>query len=392
MLQRHTLGRIPRKPHTAFYDEKGKLLMEQCVTYEGFNGPFSMLYFRTPPTDVFGVEDMMLPGFAPAETVEDQPLVRRHVRPRDLESGGDFLTGRRTLFVSADVHVGVCKPVETTQRFFSNGDGDELYFITSGTGFLESVYGVVPFREHDYLLIPKSTPYRIRFESDAGTMLVFEGRPHLHIPGQYRNRYGQLTDYAPYSHRDFRPPEDLLKLDPRSHGGGPYELVVKMSDRVTIQRYEHFPLDVVGWDGFVYPLAFNIHDFQPITGMVHQPPTVHTTFAGDGFVICSFVPRMVDFHENAVPCPYGHANVDMDEIIYYVEGNFTSRRGIDRESMTLHPQGIPHGPHPGTYEKSIGTKRTDELAVMCDGYRPFRLTTVAAAIEDRDYHTSWVGS
>ena len=390
MLHRHTLGRIPAKPHTAFYDEDGKLLMEQCVTYEGFNGPFSILYFRTPPTDVFEVEDLTLPGFAPFELVSNQPLHRRHVRPQDLEPGGDFLTGRRTLFVNADVHVGVCKPIEPPHRFFSNGDGDELYFVTSGSGLVESVYGVVPFREHDYLLIPKSTPYRIQLDDNRGTLLVFEGRPHLRIPGQYRNRFGQLTDYAPYSHRDFRPPAELLTFDAGRHGEPPSEIVAKMSDRLTVQRHKHFPLDVVGWDGFVYPLAFNIHDFQPITGMVHQPPTTHTTFAGNGFVVCSFVPRMVDYHEKAIPCPYGHASVDMDEIMYYVEGNFTSRRGIDSESISLHPQGVPHGPHPGTYEKSIGTKRTSELAVMCDSYKPFMLTTEAAGVEDKNYHTSWV--
>lgn len=390
MLHRHTLGRVPPKPHTAFYDEDGKLLMEQCVTREGFNGPFTILYFRTPPTNEFAVDDYALPGFCPADIVGEQPLYRRHVRSQNLKPTGDFLTGRRTLFVNDDVHVGVSKPTERADHFFSNGDGDELYFVTSGAGYLETVYGILPFRQYDYLLIPKSTPYRIHFDNERGTQLVFEGRPRLGIPGRYRNKFGQLTDYAPYSHRDFRPPTELLTFDREKHGEPPYELIVKMSDRLTLHRYNHFPFDVVGWDGCVYPLAFNIHDFQPITGVVHQPPTIHTTFAGDGFVVCSFVPRMVDFHEKAIPCPYGHASVDMDEIMYYVDGNFTSRRGIDRESMSLHPQGVPHGPHPGTYEKSIGMKRTSELAVMCDSYKPFRLTTVAAGLEDKDYHTSWV--
>lgn len=390
MLHRHTLGRIPPKPHTAFYDETGKLLMEQCVTREGFNGPFTILYYRTPPTDEFATEDLALPGFSPVETVAEQALHRRHVRTQDLKPGGDFLTGRKTLFVTDDVHIGAVKPTKPAARFFSNGDGDELYFVTSGSGHVESVYGILPFREHDYVLIPRSTPYRIHLENDSGSLLVFEGRPRLGIPGQYRNSYGQLTDYAPYSHRDFRAPTELLSFDRGLHGDGPYELVVKMSDRLNVHRYRHFPLDVVGWDGFVYPMALNIHDFQPITGKVHQPPTTHTTFSGNRFVICSFVPRMVDFHEQAVPCPYGHASVDMDEIMYYVDGNFTSRKGIGPESISLHPQGVPHGPHPGTYEKSIGATRTDELAVMCDTYQPFRLTTVADELEDKGYHTSWV--
>jgi homogentisate 1,2-dioxygenase len=390
MLHRHTLGRIPPKPHTAFYDEEGKLLMEQCVTREGFNGPFSILYFRTPPTDEFATNDFTLSGFCGVETIVEQSLHRRHVRSQDLEPGGDFLTGRRTLFVNDDLHIGVVKPTEPAGRFFSNGDGDELYFVTSGGGRIESVYGILQFRQHDYLLIPRSTPYRIHLDKDRGTLLVFEGRPHLGIPGKYRNSYGQLTDYAPYSHRDFRLPTELLSFDQDQHGEAPYELIVKMSDRLTVHRYQHFPLDVVGWDGCVYPVAFNIHDFQPLTGMVHQPPTIHTTFAGNGFVVCSFVPRMVDFHEKAIPCPYGHASVDMDEIMYYVDGNFTSRTGIEPESLSLHPQGVAHGPHPGTYEKSIGTRRTEELAVMCDTCKPLRLTVVADRLEDKDYHTSWV--
>jgi len=372
------------------YDHGGKLLMEQCVTREGFHGPFSILYFRTPPTDEFAAGPLALEGFCPVATAPEQTLCRRHIRSQDLLVSGDFLTARRTLLISADVHVGLSKPNRPAERFFSNGDGDELYFVNEGEGRIESVYGVLPFRRHDYLLIPKSTPYRIHFNGNRGTLLVFEGRSHLGIPGDYRNAWGQLTDYAPYTHRDFRLPQELLSLDASEYGKPPYEVAVKMSDELTVHRYQHFPLDVVGWDGAVYPVAFNIHDFQPHTGLVHLPPTIHTTFSGKRFVVCSFVPRMVDYHEKAIPCPYGHASVDMDEIMYYVDGNFTSRKGIAPESISLHPQGVPHGPHPGTYAASIGSRRTEELAVMCDAYSPFRLTTVAASIEDRDYHTSWV--
>ena len=390
MLHRHTLGRVPAKPHTAMYDEDGRLLMEQCVTREGFNGPFSILYFRTPPTDEFEVEMLELDGFCPHEYVKRQPLHRRHIRPQNLEPAGDFLTGRKTLMANADLHFGVCKPNEPARRFFSNGDGDELYFIKTGSGYVESTYGILPFREYDYVLIPKSTPYRLHFEGNTATAIVFEGRPWIQIPGQYRNRYGQLTDYAPYSHRDFRVPQELMQFDRAKHGDGPYELVVKMSDELTLHKYKHFPLDVVGWDGAAYPFAFNILDFQPHVAQVHLPPTIHTTFAGNGFVVCSFVPRVVDWHEKAIPCPYGHANVDMDEIMYYVDGNFTSRKGVEPESISLHPLGVPHGPHPGTYEKSIGAKETKELAVMCDTTKPLRLTTVADSLEDKQYHTSWV--
>ncbi len=389
MLHRHTLGKLPPKPHTTFYDEDNKLLMEVCVTREGFHGPYSILYMRTPPTDV-AVEPYELPGFSPFELAADRDLRRRHFRSAQMKPQGDFLTGRRTLLVNDDLHVGVCKPAEAPGHFFSNGDGDELYFVKSGSGFVESLYGVLPFREHDYLLIPKSTPYCVQLDGNRGTLLVFEGRPWLGIPGEYRNKWGQLTDYAPFSHRDFRMPLDLLRHDAARHGKGPFAVVIKRGDAVTLHRHEHWPFEVIGWDGALYPVAFNIHDFQPKAGLVHLPPTIHTTFVGHGFVVCSFVPRVVDFHERAVPCPYGHASPDMDEILYYVAGNFTSRQGIESESISLHPAGIAHGPHPGMYEKSVGTQRTNELAVMCDTYKPLRCTTVAAGVEDKDYHTTWV--
>lgn len=389
MLQRHTLGKIPAKPHTAFYDD-GKLLMEVCITREGFDGPFSILYYKTPPTDETAVEPYEVSGFCPFEVVEDRDLRRRHMRGSDVRPGGDFLTARRTLLVNDDLQMGVCKPTTSPEPFFANGDGDELYFVTTGSGLVESIYGTLPFRRHDYVLIPKATPYRIHLDGDAGTLLVFEGRPRLGIPGDYRNRWGQLTDYAPYSHRDFRTPTELLTFDAARHGPGPYDLIVKRGDALSVHRHASWPYDVAGWDGAIYPVAFNIHDFQPKTGLVHLPPTIHTTFAGNGFVVCSFVPRRVDFHEKAVPCPYGHANADMDEIMYYVDGNFTSRKGMAAEAISLHPAGIPHGPHPGAYEQSIGTRDTAELAVMCDTYKPLRRTTEAVAIEDKDYHKTWI--
>ncbi|MCB9850858.1 MAG: homogentisate 1,2-dioxygenase [Phycisphaerales bacterium] len=391
MIQRHQLGNVPPKPHTAFYGSDEKLLMEQCVTRRGFEGPFSVLYFKIPPTDEFAVDSMNIPGFCPIELVEHQPLHRRHVRTQDIEPGGDFLTGRHTLMVNADIHIGLCKPTQPPKHFFSNGDGDECYFINSGSGFVESLYGILPFREHDYLLIPKSTPYRIHFEGNQGTMLIFEGRGGaVGIPKEFRNEWGQITMYAPYTHRDFRLPERLLTYDKQLHGDPPYLQVTKLGDELSTHKYDHWPYELEGWDGFVYPVAFNIHDYQPKAGLVHLPPTTHITFSGPNFVICSFVPRMVDFHEKAIPCPYGHASVDMDEILYYVAGNFTSRKGIDSESISLHPQAIPHGPHPGTYERSIGVKKTSELAVMMDCYKPLRLTKFASGIEQKDYHLTWV--
>jgi len=384
MIHRMTIGAVPPKPHTQLR-ENGALLMEQMITREGFRGPFSILYYRRPPTDEVAVEPIELPGFCPVELVAEQPLERRHLRSQDLEPEGDPLSGRRTLLVSDALVLGVCKPSRTTRRFFSNGDGDEALFVTEGGGRLECLYGVLPFRRHDYVVIPKSTPYRLVLDDGPATLLWMEGRPEISVPSEWRNAWGQLSDDAPYSHRDFRGPERLLEPD-----DGPHEVVVKRRDRLTLHRYAHFPFDVAGWDGVVYPVAFSIHDYQPKTGLVHLPPTTHVTFSGPRFVICSFVPRKVDYHPQAIPCPYAHANVDMDEILYYVEGNFTSRRGIEEQSVSLHPAGITHGPHPGTYEKSIGTERTDELAVMVDCYPPFRLTAAAAAVQDPDYHLSWV--
>lgn len=389
MLHRHALGKFPPKPHTACYED-GKLLMEQMVTREGFNGPFSILYYRTPPTDEFEVERHEIPGYYPFEPLDHQSLHRRHVRSQDLKPGGDFLTGRRMMMFNPDIHISICKPTEAAGSFFINSDGDELAFIKTGSGRVESVYGVLPFKQHDYVLIPKGTAYRMHFDGHTGTMLIFEGRPYLGIPGEYRNRYGQLTDYAPYSHRDFRIPEQMLEFDPQQHGKPPYNLVVKAGDELSIHKYQHFPLDVAGWDGVVYPMAFNIHDYQAKTGLVHLPPTIHTTFAGNGFVVCSFVPRVLDWHEKAIPCPYAHSSVDMDEVLYYVDGNFISRKGIESESISLHPLGVTHGPHPGMYERSIGAKRSEELAVMCDTHKPLRLTRLAHDLEDKDYHTSWV--
>ncbi|MFQ5502025.1 MAG: homogentisate 1,2-dioxygenase [Phycisphaerae bacterium] len=389
MIYYMKLGKVPPSPHTAFYED-GKLLMEQCHTREGFDGAFSILYYRIPPTDENAVEKLAIPGFCPFEPLAEQLLYRRHIKTRELNTTGDFLDARRVLLFNTDVHIGLCKPTQTSPRFFLNGDGDELYFADKGSGRFETLFGILPFREHDYVLIPRGTPYRIHWDGDAPEFLVFEARGFIDIPNEYRNRHGQITMYAPFTPRDFRVPETLLAYDVRNHGKPPHKLVVKREGVLTVHLHEHFPYEIVGWDGCAYPFAFNIHDYKPRTGKIHLPPTVHTNFAGNQFVVCSFVPRKVDYAEGAIPCPYGHAAVHMDEILFYVDGNFTSRKGIDKGSISLHPAGIPHGPHPGTYEKSIGTDRTTELAVMCDTYKQLRLTTAAHDVEDKDYHLTWV--
>ena len=393
MIHYHKLGSVPPKHHVTHY-ENGKLLMEQCMTRIGFESTYSILYFRVPPTDEFNVRSMELPGFCPIAPIENQLLHRRHIRSQDLKVEGDFLTARRTVLMNDDIRIGICKVNKPAAHWFNNGEGDECWFTYDGGGLLESVYGLLPFKKHDYVIVPKGTPYRLHPDGDRGTFLVFESATCIDVPKQFRNESGQITMYAPFCHRDFRVPAEMLRYDAKRHGTGPFPLVVKHANQLSVHEFKHFPWELAGWDGAVYPVAFNIHDYQPRTGAIHLPPTTHITFAGHGFVICSFVPRKVDYFERdgvkAIPCPYGHSSVDCDEILYYVEGNFTSRKGIESQSISLHPMGVPHGPHPGTYERSVGTDRTSELAVMCDTFKPLRLTAVADAIEDKDYHYTWV--
>ena len=394
MINYIRMGKVPIKPHTTFYED-GKLLMEHCHTREGFEGPFSIMYYRTPPTDENAVEKLAVPGFCPFEPLGEQPLYRRHIKTFDLKVKGDFLDSRRVLLFKSDVQISMAKPTERSARFFSNGDGDELYFVHKGKGRFETLLGVLPFREHDYVYVPRGIPYRVVAEAgQTPEMMVFEGSQFIDIPKEWRNRAGQITMYAPYTHRDFHGPERLLTYDAAEHGKAPFKLVVKRENVLTVHIFQHFPYELAGWEGFVFPFTFNIHDYHPKTSTVHLPPTIHLTFAGNNFIVCSFVPRKVDYLDRdgmkSIPCPYGHASVHMDEILFYVDGNFTSRRGILPASISLHPSGIPHGPHPGTYEKSIGTEKTSELAVMCDTHKQLHLTKIAHEIEDKDYHLTWV--
>ena len=393
MIQYVAMGKIPPKPHTTHYED-GKLLMEHCHTREGFEGAFSILYYRTPPTDENAVEKLAIPGFCPFEPLAEQPLHRRHIKTQDMKLKGDFLDARRVLMFNSDVQISMVKPTEKTQRFFSNGDGDELYFVNRGKGRIETLFGVLTFKDRDYLIIPRSTPYRIHWDGPDPDFLVFEGRGFIDVPKEWRNRHGQITMYAPYSHRDFHGPTELLKYDPAHHGSGTFKLVVKRDDVLTVHLHKHFPFEVVGWDGTVYPVAFNIHDYQPKTSTIHLPPTIHLTFAGNDIVVCSFVPRKVDYFDRgeskAIPCPYGHASVHMDEILFYVAGNFTSRRGIDSGSISLPPAGLPPGPPPGPDGKSGGPPPPRAGGGMCDTYKTLRLTTVAHELEDKDYHLTWL--
>ncbi|MCA9968965.1 MAG: homogentisate 1,2-dioxygenase, partial [Anaerolineales bacterium] len=317
----------------------------------------------------------------------DEELRHRHLRSAGLESEGDAITSRVPLMGNGDVVLYAARPTAPMGCWYKLAHGDDVLFIHDGSGVLETQFGLLRYRPGDYLVIPTGVLWRLL--PDAGVdqrMLVIESYGHVVPPKRYLNNYGQFLEHAPFCERDMRTPEELVTHDE----SGTFEVRVKARNLINRFEYDHHPLDVVGWDGHLWPYAFNIEDFEPITGRVHQPPPVHQTFDGPGFVVCSFVPRLFDYHPLAIPAPYNHSNVDSDEVLYYVEGDFMSRKGVERASFTIHPNGIPHGPHPGRYEGSIGKEKTEELAVMVDTFRPLRLTQYALGIEDRDYAYSWL--
>jgi homogentisate 1,2-dioxygenase len=379
----HKLGKLPSKRHVQFRQEDGSLYREQVMGTKGFSGIQSILYHIHPPTQVSEAEfirDWIIP-------VEKEGANRhRHFLTFQANPGGDPIEGRVHWLVNEDVAIATVCPTEPMTYFFRNSDGDEILFVHEGEGTLETIFGDLPYRSGDYLVIPVGTTYRIEMKSEKTRILVIESNGEIMVPRRYRNEFGQLMEHSPFCERDIRVPE---KLKPRIETGR-FEVRVKARNRLHAYVYDFHPFDVVGWDGYLYPWAFNIGDFEPITGSIHQPPPVHQTFAGPNFVVCSFVPRMYDYHPLAIPSPYYHSNVNSDEVLYYVRGNFMSRKGINEGSITLHPSGLPHGPHPGKAEASIGQKRTEELAVMIDTFRPLHVTQAALEIEDPAYMYSWL--
>jgi homogentisate 1,2-dioxygenase len=384
MTYYYKLGEVPKKRHTQFRKADGSLHHEEVMGIHGFAGIQSILYHLRPPTAIRRL------GLVPAEPIpyEDAgPLRPRHLRSAPIPPGGDAINGRVPLMGNNDVVLYVSQPTEPMNYWYKFAHGDDVLFIHEGTGVLESQYGLLRYQPGDYLVIPTGVIWRLAPDADVPQrMLVVESYGHVTPPKRYINNYGQFLENSPYCERDIRPPDELVTHDEP----GEFELRVKARDQITCFVYDHHPLDVVGWDGHLWPFAFNIADFEPITGRVHQPPPVHQTFDGPGYVLCSFVPRLFDYHPQSIPAPYNHSNVDSDEVLYYVEGDFMSRKGIERASFTIHPNGIPHGPHPGTYEGSIGKKSTEELAVMVDTFRPLRLTRHALAFEDPGYAYSWL--
>jgi homogentisate 1,2-dioxygenase len=377
-----TLGTIPHKRHTMFKKEDGSLYREQVMGTKGFSGVQSILYHHYMPTEV--VRSELLQPCIP-EYEETESLKHRHFFTDAMTEKGDALSAREYLLGNDDLLIGIIKADRPMSSFYRNGDGDELFFVHEGSGRVETMLGVITYRSGDYISIPIGTIYRIQPETETA-FLVVESFSQITTPKRYRNEYGQLLEHSPFCERDFRGPEELITFDER----GEFEVLTKSRGYMHRHILGHHPFDVAGWDGYLYPWAFNIEDFEPITGRIHQPPPVHQTFEGHNFVVCSFVPRMYDYHPESIPAPYYHSNVNSDELLYYAEGNFMSRKGIKRGSITLHPSGIPHGPHPGKTEASIGKKETLELAVMIDTFRPLRVVKKAQEIEDKDYMYTWV--
>ena len=393
------LGEIPHKRHTQFRKPDGGLYAEQLISTEGFSDIYSLTYHVYPPTIVNKIDD---PFSVTPEIAIDKNMQHRSFQGLKVRPGNDYLTSRKPVLVNGDVYIYLAAPkgwgdlktaVGSAQSevdggpdyFFKNSDGHEMIFIHEGEGVLKTMYGNLSFSYGDHLIIPRGVIYQIEFKTEQNRLFIVESFGPFRYPKKYVNKYGQLLEHAPYCERDIRGPESLDTHDEM----GDFVVLVKKQDLVYPYHYAGHPFDVIGWDGYHYPFAFSIHDFEPITGRIHMPPPIHQTFEGNHFVTCAFVPRLFDYHPLSIPVPYNHSNVDSDELLYYVDGEFMSRKHVERGQITLHPIGIPHGPQPGAVERSLGAKETKELAVMVDTFRPLKITKQAMEIEDREYFRSW---
>ncbi|MDB4163493.1 homogentisate 1,2-dioxygenase [Saprospiraceae bacterium] len=380
----HKLGQIPKKRHVQFRKPNGELYYEQLFGTIGFEGMSSLLYHTHRPTmvsDIKAPKDIM-PKIAQAKHITARKLMSYDVAPQN-----DFLDSRVTLLVNNDVHIGVAAPIKSlTEYFYKNADADEMLFIHKGTGTLRTLVGNIKFEYGDYLIIPRGMIYQIEFDSEDNRILYAESFHPIYTPKRYRNYFGQMLEHSPFCERDYKLPKDLETHDEE----GDFKMKIKKQGMLHELTYITHPFDVIGWDGYNFPYGFSIHNFEPITGRVHQPPPVHQTFETSAFVICSFCPRLYDYHPQSIPAPYNHSNIDSDEMLYYVDGDFMSRNDIGPGYITLHPGGIPHGAHPGAYERSIGQTKTDELAVMIDTFKPLMMTQAAMDIDDGKYYKSWL--
>ncbi|MFA8299354.1 MAG: homogentisate 1,2-dioxygenase [Hyphomicrobiales bacterium] len=378
------MGKIPHKRHTIFRKEDGSLYSEQLVSTEGFSSLSSLTYHVYPPTLVGEIGEAY--NVAPRKIIH-QNMQHRSFLGFNIKSEDDYLQSRKTLLVNNDLYISLAAPkLSMTDYFFKNSMADEIIFIHRGSGILKTMFGEISFKYGDHLVIPRGTIYQLEFNDEDNRLFIIESFSPIRIPKKYLSLYGQLNEHSPYCERDIRGPERLVTHDEK----GDFLVKIKKEDFIYPYHYISHPFDVVGWDGHHFPFAFSIHDFEPITGRVHQPPPVHQTFEGRNFVTCAFVPRLYDYHPQSIPAPYNHSNVDSDELLYYVDGDFMSRNNITKGQITLHPLGIPHGPHPGAVEKSIGKKGTEELALMVDTFHPLHMTDEALEIEVKDYYKSWI--
>src|SRR5215212_8178338 len=379
----YKLGNVPHKRHTQFRKPDGSMYSEQLFSTEGFSNDYSLLYHAYPPTQIIKTEK---PVNIKPQIAEEGMLKHRSFEAFKIKPEKDFLHSRIPVLVNNDVHVVLPAPLQfITGYFYKNADADELIFIHEGSGVLKTMYGELAFGYGDYLNIPRGTIYQIHFNDENNRLFIVESFSPIRFPKKYLSKYGQLLEHSPYCERDIRPPQNLQTFNEQ----GDFMVKTKKKGVLYNIHYANHPFDVVGWDGCCYPFAFSIHDFEPITGRVHQPPPVHQTFEAHNFVVCSFCPRLFDYHPQAIPAPYNHSNIDSDELLYYVDGDFMSRKNVTRGMITLHPAGIPHGPHPGSVEKSIGARETKELAVMVDTFHPLMLTKQALDIENENYVMSW---
>ncbi len=380
----HRVGKLPLKRHIIFRQPNGNLYHEELFGTEGFSGVSSLVYHLNPPTMVkqHGKPYSVRPEIAVEDNLQARSFLGFNIKPEK-----DYLKSRKTMFVNDDLQIALAAPVESTsQYFFKNADADEMIFVHRGSGELKTMYGTVDFEYGDYLVIPRGTVYQIHFDTADNKLLIIESHSPIEIPSHYLNKYGQFVEQSPFCERDFKLPHSLETHD--EHGD--FLINIKKRGLIYPYVYETHPFDVVGYDGCSYPYGFSIFNFEPITGRIHMPPPIHQQFQARNFVVCSFVPRLYDYHPEAIPAPYHHSNIDSDELLYYVDGDFMSRNNIQQGQITLHPGGIPHGPHPGAIERSIGKKETNELAVMIDPFNPVKITEEAMKIEIEDYYHSWI--
>jgi homogentisate 1,2-dioxygenase len=403
----HRLGQIPGKRHIQFRKPDGGLYAEQLVSTEGFSDVYSLVYQCYPPTMV---TEIGVPFSVAPEIAVEKNMQHRSYQGFKVKAAADYLSSRVPVLVNGDVYIYLAAPEgwgklkssvvsrqssvdsrqssvnKGTDYYFKNSDGHELIFVHEGEGMLKTMYGNIPFKYGDHLVIPRGVTYQLDFKTENNRLFIVESFGPYRFPKKYMNDNGQLLEHAPFCERDIRKPEILETHDKK----GDFTVMVKKEDLVYPYHYASHPFDVVGWDGYQYPYALSIHDFEPITGRIHMPPPIHQTWEGNRFVMCAFVPRLYDYHPLSIPVPYNHSNVDSDEVLYYVDGEFMSRKHVEKGQITLHPLGIPHGPHPGTVERSLGQKETKELAVMVDTFRPLKITKQAMEIEDQDYFKSWI--